>query len=92
MVIVGAVLIVAGVAQSWYYATVTYPTQKSQVEQNCLSYSPSASCVTLSPAPDQGPYVLGEFIAASGAILAILGGVRFAFATLRPAPRRRKGA
>jgi len=90
LVTLGVALILGGVAQAWYFATTTYPAEESQVEQNCLSHLAPAPCVSLSPASDQGPYVLGEFLVAVGVILAVFGGLRFAWATRYPTPPPRR--
>jgi hypothetical protein len=91
LLILGALLVVVGATESWYYATNTYPAQESQAEKNCLSFGPPAPCISLSPATDQGPYVLGELAAAVGAILVFFGGLRFILAPLRPPPNPRSG-
>ncbi|MCI4356663.1 MAG: hypothetical protein L3K18_05925 [Thermoplasmata archaeon] len=85
--LVGVIPIVAGVAQLWYYATVTYPGEEAQSRSWCDAQR--APCATLAPASDQGAYVLGEFAAGVGVVLGFLGGVRFLWATVRPPPRRR---
>lgn len=85
----GICLIVAGAAQLWYYTSTTYPTEQTQVEKNCMSSTPPAPCVSLSPASDQGPYVLGGIVAAIGVILSLIGALRVALATLHPPPRGR---
>jgi hypothetical protein len=90
LLIVGVALIVLGVSSAWYYATVTYPAWATQFENGCASQRVPAPCASLAPASDQSPYVLGEFVTAIGAITAFAGGVRFALATVRPAPRLRR--
>jgi len=87
--ILGVALLLVGAGLAWYYATTVYPAQKSQFENGCSANR--VPCALFAPASDQGPYLLGEFLVALGAILAFFGGVRVALGTLRHGPPPRIG-
>lgn len=89
--VLGVLLLLTGVTESWYYAADIYPPQQRQAEMSCLSTSPPSPCATLAPAQDQGPFVLGEIIAAIGVVLVALGGLRFLASAWPPTRRPQDG-
>ena len=88
LVIAGLLLIVGGVAQSWYYAPAFFPAQEARSEHLRLSFRVPAPCPSLAPAQNQGRCFEGGTFAAMGAILVLLGGLRFVLAAISPLPAR----
>ncbi|MCI4320555.1 MAG: hypothetical protein L3K23_10590 [Thermoplasmata archaeon] len=77
LLFIGLVLLIVGSVYAQYYASSVYPSERSKSIQSCERYNVSAGCVTLSPASDQGPFVLGEFAAGIGVVLLFLALVAF---------------
>jgi hypothetical protein len=86
LTLLGVGFLVGGLCWSSYYLWTVYPAEEDKVLRNCETPTRVTGCATLSPAPDQPFFIVGEIVAGVGLVVLLSGTIHWIAGRRRKCP------